>query len=322
MRAILQAGYGDADVLTYSETVRPTIDRDEVLIRIHAAGMDRGTWHLMTGLPYAVRLASGLRSPKVNVPGRDVAGVVEAVGPAVTKFRPGDEVFGVGRGSFAEYTSAREDKLASKPPSLSFEQAAATPISGLTALRALSEVGRLHAGQHVLIIGASGGVGTFAVQIAKAIGARVTGVCSPGKVDLVRSIGADDVIDYEQEDFAHREHQFDLILDIGGNPSISRLRQALSERGTVVITGGEDGGRWLGGIDRQLRAMTLSPFVRQRLTTFLNREHFSGLERLAELADQGLLVPVIEQTYSLAEAPMAMRHLVAGQARGKLVITP
>jgi NADPH:quinone reductase-like Zn-dependent oxidoreductase len=322
MQAVVQAEYGSADVLDVAETTRPPIGEQEVLVKVRAAGMDRGTWHLMAGLPYAVRPASGLRRPKNRVPGLDLAGVVEAVGPAVTRFRVGDDVFGIGQGSFAEYAAAREDKLAHKPATLTFEQAAAMPVSGLTALRALGEVGRLEPGQRVLIIGASGGVGTFAVQIAKAMGARVTGVCRASKADLVRSIGADDVIDYTQEDFAGREGEFDLIVDIGGNPSISRLRRALTPRGTVVITGGEGGGRWFGGVDRQLRAMALSPFVRQRLTTFLNKEHFAGLERLAELADEGRLVPVIERTYPLDETASAMRHLVAGQARGKLVITP
>lgn len=322
MRAVLHAAYGAADAFSLGETARPSIEEREVLVRVRAAGMDRGTWHLMAGLPYPVRLVAGLRHPRNDVPGLDVAGIVESVGCAVTRFKPGDEVFGISRGSFAEYAAAREDKLARKPASLSFEQAAATPVSGLTALRGLCDVGHLEPGQHVLITGASGGVGTFAVQIAKAIGARVTGVCSTAKVDLVRSIGADDVVDYTREDFADRAHAYDLILDIGGNPSLSRLRRALAPRGTVVIAGGEEDGRWLGGTDRQLRALALSPFVRQRLTTFVNKEHFAGLERLAQLADQGLLIPVIERTYPLAETSSAMRHLVAGKARGKLVITP
>jgi NADPH:quinone reductase-like Zn-dependent oxidoreductase len=321
MRAVVQTGYGSADVLSVTETTRPSIGDHEVLVEVRAAGMDRGTWHLMAGLPYAIRLVSGLRHPKNEIPGLDLAGVVLAVGADVTRFRPGDEVFGIGRGSFAEYSAAREDKLARKPPSLGFVQAAAIPVSGLTALKALESVGHAKAGQNVLIVGASGGVGTFAVQIAKAMGARVTGVCSTSKVDLVRSIGADDVIDYTNEDFADREHEFDLILDIGGNPSISRLRRALTATGTAVITGGEEGGRLTGGLDRQLRALALSPFVRQRLTTFVNKEHYTGLERLAELVEKGQLVPSIERTYPLAETPPAMRHLAAGRARGKLVIT-
>src|SRR3954447_7692066 len=255
MRAVVQPGYGTVDVLHIDEIARPSIADEEVLVQVRAAGMDRGTWHLMTGVPSPIRLVAGLRPPKNEVPGLDLAGTVEAVGSAVTRFRPGDEVFGIGRGSFAEYAAAPADKLAHKPASIGFEQAAAVPVSGLTALRGLREIGRLEAGQHVLIIGASGGVGTFAVQIATASGARVTGVCSTSKVDLVRSIGADDVLDCTREDFADREHEYDLILDIGGTPSLSRLRRALTSRGTAVIAGGEAGGRWLGGTDRQLRAL-------------------------------------------------------------------
>ena len=247
-------------------------------------------------------------------------GVVVAVGSEVTRFQPGDEVFGVSKGSFAEFAAAREDKLALKPSKLSFEQAAAVPVSGMTALRALEDVGRLQAGQKVLIVGASGGVGTYAVQIAKALGAEVTGVCSTSKLDLVRSIGADHVIDYSQDDFADGETRYDLILDIGGNSSLSRLRQALARKGTLVIVGGESGGNWI-GMGRQVRALALSPFVGQRLTMLGPKEHYAFLERLTELIENGQLVPVIEQTYSLSEMPDAMRQLVAGRARGKLVIT-
>jgi NADPH:quinone reductase-like Zn-dependent oxidoreductase len=321
MRAIVQHGYGTADVLSVAEIDRPVIEAGEVLVQVRAAGLDRGTWHLMAGLPYAVRLVSGLRAPKRAVPGLDVAGVVVAVGSDVTRFQPGDEVFGISKGSFAEFAAAREDKLARKPSNLTFEQAAAMPVSGLTALQGLSDVGRLEAGQKVLIIGASGGVGTYAVQIAKALGAEVTGVCSTGKIDLVRSIGADHVIDYTHDDFADGDKQYDLILDIGGNSSLSRLRGALTPHGTLVIAGGEQGGRWLGGVDRQLRALALSRFVGQRLTTFMAKEHHAGLERLTELAQNGQLVPVVEQTYPLSDMPKAMRHLEGGHARGKLVIT-
>jgi len=322
MRAIVQKEYGSADVLSVAEIDRPVIEADEVLVQVRAAGLDRGTWHLMAGLPFAVRLAGyGLRAPKTAVPGLDVAGLVVAVGSNVTRFRPGDEVFGISKGSFAEFAAAREDKLALKPSNLSFDQAAAVPVSGLTALRGLCDVGRLEAGQKVLIVGASGGVGTYAVQIAKALGADVTGVCSTGKIDLVRSIGADHVIDYTRDDFADGERRYDLILDIGGNSSLSRLRRALTPHGTLVIAGGEEGGRWIGGADRQLRAIALSPFVGQRLTTFISKEHYAGLERLAKLVDDGQLVPVIEQTYPLSDMPKAMRHLVDGRARGKLVIT-
>jgi NADPH:quinone reductase-like Zn-dependent oxidoreductase len=322
MRAIVQRAYGPADVLRLESIDRPTTGAHEALVQVRAAGLDRGTWHLMTGLPRAVRLVSGLRSPRRAVPGLDLAGVVVAVGADVSRFRPGDEVFGIGRGSFAEFAAAPEDKLARKPPRLTFEQAAAMPVSGLTALQGLRDVGRLEPGRNVLVIGASGGVGTYAVQIAKALGAEVTGVCSTGKVDLVRSIGADHVIDYVHEDFADRRGRYDLILDIGGNATLARLRRALTPRGTLVIVGGEGGGGWFGGVDRQLRALALSPFVRQRLTTFIAKEHHAGLERLAELVEVGRLVPVIERTYPLPEVPEAMRHLEGGRARGKLVIIP
>jgi NADPH:quinone reductase-like Zn-dependent oxidoreductase len=323
MRAIVQRRYGSADTLSAGEVARPAIGPADVLVEVRAAGLDRGTWHLMAGLPYAVRLMGfGVRAPKNPVPGFDVAGIVAAVGADVTRFAAGDEVFGIGRGSFAEFTAAREDKLALKPAELSFEQAAALPISGLTALRGLTDAGRLQAGQRVLVIGASGGVGTHAVQIAKALGAEVTGVASTSKLDLVRSIGADHVVDYTCEDFAAGAPAYDLILDLGGNSSLSRLRRALAPAGTLVIGGGEEGGRWLGGVDRQLRALALSRVVGQRLTTFVNKEHFSGLERLARLVDDGGLVPVVERTFALSEMPDAMRHLASGRARGKLVIRP
>jgi NADPH:quinone reductase-like Zn-dependent oxidoreductase len=293
---------------------------NEVLVRVHAAGIDAGVLHLMTGQPYAIRLATGLRAPKSGTPGADVAGRVEAVGKGVTRFQPGDEVFGIGNGSFAEYTVAPESKLALKPATLTFEQAAAIPVSAGTALQGLSDVGRLEPGQRVLIIGASGGVGSFAVQIARALGADVTGVCSTGKIDLVRSLGADHVIDYTRDDFADGETNYDLILDVGGSSSLSRLRRALTPRGTLVITGGEDGGRWL-GVRRQLRAVVLSLFIRQRLTTFIAKEDHASLDRLAELVVDCRLVPAIERTYPLADVPTAIRHLEAGRARGKLVIT-
>jgi NADPH:quinone reductase-like Zn-dependent oxidoreductase len=323
MRAILQSRYGTADVLRSGRIDRPVIGAGDVLVQVRAAGLDRGTWHLMAGLPYALRLAGfGLRAPKAPVPGFDVAGIVVAVGADVTRFQIGDEVFGIGRGSFAEFAAAAEDKLAAKPANLSFEQAAAMPISGLTALQGLSDVGRLQAGQRVLVIGASGGVGSYAIQIAKALGAEVTGVCSTSKIDLVRSLGADHVVDYTSEDFAATGSTYDLILDLGGNASLTRLRSALAPAGTLVIGGGEGGGRWIGGVDRQVRGLALSPFVGQRLTTFVCKEHFSGLERLAGLAEDGRIVPAIERTYALSEMPDAMRHLVSGSARGKLVITP
>ena len=321
MKAIVQDEYGSADVLHIAEIDRPVIGEDDVLVRVHAAGLDRGTWHLMAGLPYLIRVGFGFRRPKNPVPGLDVAGTVVAVGENVTRFQAGDEVFGTAKGSFGEYASALQDKLAIKPANLTFGQAAAVPVSGLTAIQALRDVGRLEPRQQVLIVGASGGVGTYAVQLAKAFGAEVTGVASTAKVDLVRSIGADHVIDYTQEDFADGSQHYDLILDVGGNSPLSKLRAALTQSGTLVIVGGEEGGRWFGGINRQLRAMALSPFIGQRLTTFISKENHADLERLTEIIEAGDLTPVIDRTYPLDQAPQAMRHLEAGQARGKIVIT-
>jgi NADPH:quinone reductase-like Zn-dependent oxidoreductase len=322
MKAIIHETYGSADVLRLKDVDRPEIADDEVLVRVHAAGVDRGVWHVMTGLPYPIRLAGyGLRAPKNPVLGTDLAGVVEAVGSGVSRFGPGDEVFGLGKGSYAEYAPALERKLAPKPANLGFEQAAVVAASGLTALQGVRDHGRLRPGQSALIIGASGGVGTYAVQLAKAFGAEVTGVCSTAKVDLVRSIGADHVIDYTHADFAQGERRYDLILDIGGNASLTRLRRALSPTGTLVIAGGETGGRWLGGTDRQIRALVLSRFVSQRLGTFISRENHEDLMVLKELIEAGRLTPAIERSYRLSEVPEAIRHLEQGRARGKLVIT-
>jgi NADPH:quinone reductase-like Zn-dependent oxidoreductase len=251
----------------------------------------------------------------------DVAGCVEAVGEDVTAFRPGDEVFGNCVGSFAEYARAREDKLLPKPANLSFEQAAAIPVSGYTALQGLRDAGKVKAGQKVLIIGAAGGVGTFAVQIAKAFGAEVTGVCSTTKADLVRSIGADHVVDYTREDFAEGLQKYDVILDTAGNRPLARLRRALAPRGTLVMVGGEAGGRWLGGMDRWLRALVLSPFVRQKLRGMLARARKVDLQLLKELVEAGKLAPVIDRTFPLHEAAKAVRYLAGGHARGKVVIT-
>ena len=276
----------------------------------------------MTGQAYVIRLAGyGLRKPKNPVRGREVAGRVDAIGKNVTRFQPGDEVMGTSEGSFAEYTRAREDKLAPKPANLTFEQAAAVPISASTALQAVRDKGQVQPGQKVLIIGASGGVGTFAVQLAKAFGAEVTGVSSTAKVDLVRSIGADHVIDYTREDFADGGQRYDLILDIGGNRSISHLRRALSPAGTLVLVGGEGGGRWIGGMERQVRALAVSPFVRQKLKMFVAREHYAELQVLSELIEAGKITPVIDRTYPLSQAADAIRYLEKGNARGKIVIT-
>src|SRR5215211_4465960 len=322
MKAIVQDVYGPPDVLQLREIDKPQITDDEVVVRVHAAGVGRDVWHVMTGLPYPIRLAGfGFRAPKNPVIGSDLSGVVEVLGKNATRFRPGDEVFGIGKGSYAEYVCALEDKLAPKPANLTFEQAAVVPIMGSTALQALRDHGKVLPGQEVLIIGASGGVGTYAVQIAKAFGALVTGVCSTKKVEMVRSIGADHVIDYTQEDFAEGDQRYDLILDIGGNSSLSRLRRALASRGTLVIVGGEGGGRWLGGTDRQLRAMMLSPFVSQKLGTFINNENHEDLIVLKEFVESGKITPVIDRTYPLAEVPEAIRYLEEGHARGKVVIT-
>ncbi len=322
MQAVVQDTYGAADVLEIRDIDKPAVGDDELLVRVHAAGVDPGVWHLMTGLPYLVRVMGyGLRTPKVPVRGRDVAGRVEAVGTNVTRFHPGEEVFGIGEGSFAEYVRARADKLASKPANLTFEQAAAVPISGLTALQGLRDKGKVQPGQKVLVIGAAGGVGSFAVQLAKAFGAEVTGVCSTTKLDLVRSIGADHVIDYTRDDIADGARHWDLIVDTGGRRSLSQLRRALTHRGTLVIVGGEGGGRWLGGFDRQiLRAPILSPLVSQTLRPLTSKERSEDLVVLKELIEAGKLTPIIDRTYPLGEAPEAIRHLEAGHARGKIVI--
>jgi NADPH:quinone reductase-like Zn-dependent oxidoreductase len=276
----------------------------------------------MTGLPYPIRLAGyGLRAPKNPVLGADLAGVVVATGKSVTRFQPGDEVFGIGKGSFGEYARVLERKLAPKPANLTFDQAAAVPISGTTALQGVRDHGRIQPGQKVLITGASGGVGTYAVQLAKAFGAEVTAVCSTTKLDLVRSLGADHLIDYTREDFAAGGAQYDVILDIGGNASLSRLRAALVPKGTLVIMGGETGGRWLGGTDRQVRAMLLSPFVGERLGTFVNSENHEDLIVLTGLIESGVVTPVVDRRFPLSEAPKAIQYLIDGHARGKLVIT-
>ncbi|MFI5099290.1 MAG: NAD(P)-dependent alcohol dehydrogenase [Actinomycetes bacterium] len=322
MQAIVQDRYGSADVLELRDVDRPEIAADEVLVRVRAAGVDRGVWHLMTGLPYPVRLAGyGLRAPKNKVPGTDVAGVVERVGADVTRFAPGDEVYGTAEGSFAEFARAHEDKLAPKPAALTFGQAAAVPVSAVTALQALRDQGNVQAGQRVLVVGASGGVGTYAVQLAKALGAEVTGVCSTAKVDLVRSVGADHVVDYSRDDFADGPTRYDLVLDIGGQSSLARLRRALTLRGTLVIVGGESDGRCLGGSDRQIRALLLSPFVSQKLGTFVARVTAADLLVLSELIKAGKVVPAIDRTYPLGESAAAIRYVTDGRARGKVVVS-
>lgn len=321
MRAVVQHAYGSAGVLRLAQITTPGIVDNEVLLRVHAAGLDRGTWHLMTGQPYLLRLVAGLRKPRNLVPGLDVAGTIVRVGPAVTRFSAGDEVFGFSQGSFAEYAVARESRLARKPANATFEQAAVVPVSAVTALQALTDAGRVRPADKVLISGASGGVGSYAVQLAKAFGAEVTGVCSATKAALVRFLGADHVIDYAKDDFADGTHRYDLILDIAGNPGLFRLRRALAPAGTAVIVGGEEGGRWTGGIGRQMRALALSPFLRQRLTMVTARQRSSDLEKLAGLIETGMVTPSIDRTYPLGQVPDAIRHLAAGQARGKVAVT-
>jgi NADPH:quinone reductase-like Zn-dependent oxidoreductase len=321
MKAIVQDRYGSADVLELRDIERPTIGPAEVLVRVHAAGVDPGVWHLMTGQPYLSRVMGfGLRAPKTRVRGRALAGRVEAVGTSVTEFRPGDEVFGTCEGSFADYASARADRLASKPANLSFEQAATVPISAQTALQALRDAGRVRPGQHVLVIGAAGGVGSFAVQLANVFGAHVTGVCSTEKTDLVRSIGAEDVIDYTRSDFADGTRRYDLILDTAGNRSLRQLRRALTPEGTLVIIGGEGGGRWLGMMSRILRALVLAPFVKQKLRFLSATERAEDLRLLRDLIEAGKVTPVIDRTFPLSQASEAIRYLERGHARGKVVI--
>ncbi|MFT7677801.1 MAG: NADPH:quinone reductase-like Zn-dependent oxidoreductase [Planctomycetota bacterium] len=321
MRAIVQDRYGSEDVLQLRSIPLPEVGPREVLVRVRAAGLDRGVWHLMAGLPYLVRLGFGLRAPKDPVCGLDVAGRVVGLGSEVDQFALGDEVYGICSGSFAEFASVPVEKLAPRPSNLSLEQAAAVPVSGTTALQGLRDKGNLQPGQKVLILGASGGVGSFAVQIARAMGAEVTAVCSAAKAELVRALGAEHVIDYRTEDFWTRGESYDVILDVAGNHSLGHLRRALTRRGTLVITGGEGGDRWLGGTDRQLRALALSPFVSQSLRCFIADESAQSLRELTELIEAGEVKPVIDREFPLEQVPQAMRYLLDGQARGKLVIS-
>ena len=321
VRAVTQARYGNSEVLHLDTIERPTPEADEVLIEVHAAGIDRGTEHLMTGTPYLIRLVGyGLTKPKNSVPGLDVSGVIVEVGSAVTRFEIGDAVFGIANGSFADYATAKQEKLVHKPENVGFEDAGASAVSGITALQALTDVGQLESGQRVLVIGASGGVGSFAVQLAKALGATVHGVAGTSNLELVRSLGADHVYDHRQTDLADIDERYDLVLDIGGRNSVHKLRGVLAKTGTLVIVGGEDGNRFTGGIGRQLLAMALSPFVAQRLTTFISKEHHSFMERLAEYLVSGDVVPSIGARFELDDTQQAMHLLETGQASGKSVI--
>jgi NADPH:quinone reductase-like Zn-dependent oxidoreductase len=322
MKAIVQDRYGSADVLELRDVEKPQPGDDELLIRVHAAGVDPGVWHLMTGRPYLVRaMGFGLRKPKILIRGMDAAGTVEEAGRNVTQFKQGELVYGTCDGSFAEYACAKAERLAPKPANLSFEQAAAVPISGMTALSGLRDAGNLQPRQRVLVIGAAGGVGTYAVQLAKAFGAVVTGVCSTSKAELVRDIGADEVIDYTREDFTEGSRQFDLILDTAGRRPLSQLRRTLTPQGTLVIVGGEGGDRWLGGFQRQIFAPVRALFTEQKLMGLISKERQQDLFTLKDLIEAGKLTPVIDRTYPLSEAPQAIRYLEKGHACGKVVLT-
>jgi NADPH:quinone reductase-like Zn-dependent oxidoreductase len=322
MKAIVQDRFGSADVLEFRDIGDPVVGENDVMVRVHAAGCGPDVWHLMTGQPYFVRLMPGFYKVRAGVRGRDVAGTVEAVGAKVTGFRPGDEVMGIAEGSFAELAVARPDKLVPKPAGLTFEQAAALPISGLTAVQAIRDVAKVQLGQRVLVIGAGGGVGTLTVQVAKAFGAEVTGVCSTSKMDLVRSVGADHVIDYTREDFADGSRRWDVIVDTAGRRPVRQLRRALTPQGTLAIVGGDGGGRWTGGFFRQiLRAPLLSVFSGQKLRPLVSNENQEDLEALTALVEAGKVTPVVGKTYPLADAAGAIRELERGHARGKIVVT-
>ncbi len=321
MRAVTQHRYGTSDVLSLETIDRPTIAADEVLIEVVAAAVDRGTEHQMTGRPWLMRiLGFGFRRPKQPVIGLDVAGIVRAVGGDVTRFAVGDEVFGMAKGSLAEFAAASERKLAAKPAGVTFEQAAASTISGITALQALDDVGHLEPGQRVLVVGASGGVGTFAVQLARAMGGVVDGVAGTANLDLVASLGAEHVYDHRTTDITDIAERYDLVLDIGGRNPVRKLRRLLTPTGTLVIVGGENGNRVTGGIGRQLRAVLLSPFIRQRLTMFISTGDRSFIERLGAHLETGDVVPAIRNRYTLDDAIDGMRLLESGQVSGKTVI--
>jgi NADPH:quinone reductase-like Zn-dependent oxidoreductase len=319
MKAIVQTRYGSPDVLQLRDVDEPAVGDDQVLVRVHAAAVNIGDWHLLRGVPYVIRLVAGLQRPRREIPGLDIAGQVEAVGRNVRQFRAGDEVFGWCKGAFAEHACAAESDLLSKPANLTLEQSAAVGDSALTALAAVRDQGKVQPGDEVLINGASGGVGTFAVQIAKSFGANVTGVCSTRNLDTVRSLGADEVIDYTREDFARRGPRFDVMLDLVGTRSLSDCRRALTPRGTYVVVGAKDMGRWL-GLDRQIRALLLSPFMGQRVRVFVVRHNREDLAFLKELVEAGKVAPVVDRSFALSDVPDALRYQGEGHARGKIVI--
>jgi NADPH:quinone reductase-like Zn-dependent oxidoreductase len=319
MKAIVQLRYGSPEVLRLEEIYKPVVKDDDVLVRVRAAAVNIGDWHLLRGVPYVMRLVFGVRGPRRPIPGVDIAGEVEAVGGNVEQLRPGDEVFGWCNGAFAEYASVAENNLLPKPANLTFEQSAAVGDSALTALAAVRDQGKVRPGQRVLINGASGGVGTFAVQIAKSFGALVTGVCGTRNVDMLRSIGADQVIDYTKEDFTHSAERYDAMLDLVGSRSLSDCRRALTPRGTYVVVGVKDMGRWF-GLGRQCKALSLSPFVGQRMRVFVVRHNREDLAVLRELVEAGELAPVIDRHYALSDVPEALRYQGDGHAQGKVVI--
>ena len=321
MQAMVQDTYGSAEVMHFTEIDKPDIGNDEVLIRVRAAGVNPADWAVMSGLPYIARPVYGLRKPKNAVRGTDVAGTVEAVGADVTRFQPGDDVFGWSDGSYAEYAAAPEDKLALKPANLTFEQAAAVPMAGLVALQALRDHAQLQPGQRILINGASGGIGTFAIQIAKALGAEVTAVASTRNLDLVRSIGADHVIDYTQADFTKSGEQYDVILDNVANHSLSDLRRALTPTGTLIPNGGGFEHRWIASGGRIVRAAVMFQFGSQRLGNFLMSTNHADLDTLKELIESGQVTPVLDRAYPLHETAKAIGHVGKGHARGKTTIT-
>ena len=322
MKAVIQHRYGERDVLRVEDVDSPIVGDRDVLVQVRAAGVDAGVWHVMAGKPYLLRLFGfGLRAPKQKIPGRDVAGIVSKVGAGVTRFVVGDEVFGTTlEGSFAEFTRTPEDRLTQKPANVTFEQAAAAPVSGCAALHGVRDAGGLRAGQRVLVLGAGGGVGSFAVQIAVAMGAIVTGVCSTDKVELVSSLGATRVIDRRREDFTAGAERYDLIIDTAGHTSLGRLRRVLTKRGTLVIVGGEGGGLLLGGFGRSLRAPLASLFGSQKLKGLMSEEGLPSLEALRDLLGTGRVVPAVDRTFPLEQAGAAIEYLHAGHPRGKVVV--
>jgi len=322
MKAIVQDTYGGTDVLKLRDIGKPIVGDDDILVKVHAAGVDAGVWHVMAGLPYMIRIAGfGLRAPKQPIRGVDLSGQVEAVGKNISQFKPGDDVYGTANGTYAEYAVTTGEKLSLKPTNLSYEQAAAVPTSALTALQAVRNQANVKPGQKVLVVGASGGVGSFAVQIAKAMGAKVTGVASTPKLDMLHTIGVDHVIDYRREDFTRQSERYDIIVDTGGLRSVASMREVLTVNGTLVIVGGEGGGKWTGGAGRGLLAIALSPFVKHNLRNFIANSNKEDLLTLKTLIEAGEITPVVDQTFSLVETPKAIRYLKDGKVKGKIVIS-